>query len=140
MRFYHSLTLSTLILIYLLSDNVLGTPLRDSSVFGKKGPRTDVPGPRQPLSSSAVNDNDRVKRNEESSETEESGDGSGETLPFTLPALSREKRDTGPQWLQQIQNEEEGSSFEVNYSDYIIPESGKTMLSAEDLREDNMIE
>ncbi|MCI4376190.1 hypothetical protein PGIGA_G00185540 [Pangasianodon gigas] len=140
MRFYHSLTLSTLILIYLLSDNVLGASLPVSSTVGKKGPRTDVTGPRQPLSSRAVNDNDRVKRSEDSPETEESGDGSGETPLFNLPDLSRKRRDTGPQWLQQIQNEEEGSSFEVNYSDYITPEPVKPKLSAEDLREDNMIE
>ncbi|KAB5581502.1 hypothetical protein PHYPO_G00176470 [Pangasianodon hypophthalmus] len=137
MRFYHSLTLSTLILIYLLSDNVLGASLPVSS---KKGPRTDVTGPRQPLSSRAVNDNDRVKRREDSSETEESGDGSGETPLFNLPDLTRKRRDTRPQWLQQIQNEEEGSSFEVNYFDYITPVPVKPKLSAEDLREDNMIE
>lgn len=81
---------------------------------------------------------DAVKSSEESSETEESGDGSGD---FLTNNLSRKERDSGPEaWLQQIENEEEGSTADVTYSNDIVPEAVKPKLTAEDLREENMIE
>lgn len=84
---------------------------------------------------------DPVESSEETSETEESGDGSGDYFPFNLPDLSRKERESGPEeGLQEITNEEEGSGNEVVYSSYTAPEHVKPKLSAEDLREDNMIE
>lgn len=82
-----------------------------------------------------------VETSEESTETEESGDGSGEPMSFNLSELSRKERDSGrEEELQQIQTEEEGSSAEIYYSNYIAPEAVKPKLSAEDLLKDNMIE
>lgn len=81
-----------------------------------------------------------VESSEESSETEESGDGSGYLFPFA--ELSRKERNVGPEdWqVQQIYKEEDGSGDEVDYSNYISPDGVKPKLSAEDLRDENMIE
>lgn len=82
-----------------------------------------------------------VESSEESSEAEESGNGSGDFFPFNIPDLSRKERESGPGGPEQEStNEVEGSGFEVDYSNYITPELVKPMLSAEDLREDNIIE
>lgn len=85
---------------------------------------------------------DPVESNEETSETEESGDGSG--YPFPFADLSRKERNVDPEeWqVQQIYNEEDGSGRwdELDYSNYIAPEGVKPKLSAEDLRDENMIE
>lgn len=79
---------------------------------------------------------DPVESSEESSETEESGDGSGDFLPFQ-PKVRRTGRDSGQ---KQIQNEVEGSGAEVAYPTYKARKAATPKLSAEDLRRDNIIE
>lgn len=76
---------------------------------------------------------DPVESSEESFETEESGDGSGNFLPFQ-PKLRRTGRDSGQ---KQIQNEVEGSGAEVTYK---ARKAVTPKLSAEDLRRDNIFE
>ncbi|XP_027030870.2 serglycin [Tachysurus fulvidraco] len=144
MRFYHSFTLSSLILIYLLSYNVLEASRtgrymhlkckpdsKNANCVEKKGPVIDMHGKPPKISSRFLNGlNPVADSSEESIETEESGDGSGGEL--SLPELSRKKRDSGAE--EQIQNELEGSG------NFISPFFMKPRLSADDLREDNMIE
>lgn len=72
-----------------------------------------------------------VQSSEESFETEESGDGSGDF--FTLPDLNRKPRDGSAEEETVL----EGSA---DYNNYISPAYEKPKLSAEDLREDNVIE
>lgn len=76
-----------------------------------------------------------VESSEESYEREDSGDGSGDFLPFKL---SRKERQSGPE--EPIQNEEEGSSVEFEKYNDIATEPGKPKLPVEDLRKDNIIE
>ncbi|KAK2852429.1 hypothetical protein Q7C36_007630 [Tachysurus vachellii] len=142
MRFYHSFTLSSLILIYLLSYNVLEASTKGRYKFLKckpdsknancmemKGPVIDLHGKAPKISSRFLNGLYPDYTSEDSTETEESGDGSGD---LNLPDLSRKQRDSGAE--EQIQNELEGSG------NYISPLFMKPRLSAKDLREDNMIE
>ncbi|XP_053477787.1 serglycin [Ictalurus furcatus] len=148
MRFYHSLTLLTLILVYLLSDNVLGASIKgryvhlkckpdskDANCVQHKGLRSNLPGSHQRLPVRAVQDINLVESSEESYEREDSGDGSGDFLPFKL---SRKERQSGPE--EPIQNEEEGSSVEFEKYNDIATEPGKPKLPVEDLRKDNIIE
>ncbi|KAK3554018.1 hypothetical protein QTP70_019133 [Hemibagrus guttatus] len=147
MRFYYSLTLSALILLYLISDNVLEASKKgkgryvfvkcrpdskNANCITKKGPRIDLHGKPHKISSRSINDIYPVESSEESYETEESGDGSGD---FNFPDLSRKQRDSGAE--EEIQTVMEGSA---DYNNYISPSLEKLRLSAEDLREDNMIE
>ncbi|GAA6101484.1 serglycin [Tachysurus ichikawai] len=142
MRFYHSFTLSSLILIYLLSYNVLEAKTgrymhlkckpdsKNANCVEKKGPVIDLHGKATKISSRFLTSLYPTESSEESIETEESGNGSGDSI--SLPDLSRKQRDSGAE--EQIQNELEGSG------NYISPLFMKPRLSAEDLREDNMIE
>ncbi|KAF4090568.1 hypothetical protein AMELA_G00053600 [Ameiurus melas] len=98
------------------------------------GQRINLPGSDR-LPARAVKGINPVKSSEESYEREESGDGSGDFLPFKL---SRKERQSGPE--EPIQNEEEGSGVELENSNDIALEPGQPKLPVEDLRADNMIE
>ncbi|KAM9476573.1 serglycin [Clarias gariepinus] len=138
MRFSYSLILSTLMVVYLLSDNVLGdakigrytwlkcTPgSKNANCVKNQGPVINLPAPQR-LPARATRDIHPVETSEE---TEESGEGSGDFL-------SREVREISmKEWPQQSLTEEEGSGIE-----YVDPELVQPKLSARDLREDNMIE
>ncbi|TSK22585.1 Serglycin [Bagarius yarrelli] len=143
------LILSALILTYLLADNVLGAPQKgryswlkcnpdgqNANCIEKKGLSFNLFGKPQRISSRAVKDMDPVESSEESSETEESGDGSGDIFNVLFPE-SRRVHDSGPE--KSIQNEPEGSGAELKYDNDIFPAFRNSKLSDKDLREDNII-
>ncbi|XP_058242594.1 serglycin isoform X2 [Hemibagrus wyckioides] len=141
MRFYYSLTLSALVLLYLISDNVLASKKdkgrymfvkcspdsKNANCLTKKGPWIDLQGKPHQISSKDINGIYPVQSSEESFE---SGDGSGDFI--NLPDLNRKPRDGSAEEDTVL----EGSA---DYN-YISPLLEKPKLTAEDLREDNVIE
>ncbi|KAI5617448.1 serglycin precursor [Silurus asotus] len=109
----------------------------DPNCIEHKGPIIDVAGQPKRLPARVAKDIDHIDSSEESSE---SGDGSGDFSLFNIPELRRVAREIITEVSQNpVQNEEEGSAFDSDYSNSLTPEI-KSKLSAQDLLEDNMIE
>ncbi|KAL6486919.1 hypothetical protein MHYP_G00035450 [Metynnis hypsauchen] len=153
MRFCCRIVLAFL-LVCLFEDNVLGAPAKgrykwvsckpgggNPNCVQKQGPLIDLSGLSQRLPPSATKDIVPVESNEDTPETEteeQSGESSGDLDPFDSATGGKNSMDDGPQ-VEEPVVEDEGSG-EIDYSNYVSPERVEPKLSAEDLRQDNMIQ
>ncbi|XP_072533154.1 serglycin [Salminus brasiliensis] len=154
MRFYHRIALA-LLFIYTFEDNVLGAPTKgrymwvnckpngsDANCVQHKGPWMDLPGPSQRLPPSATKDIVPVESSEDTPETEteeQSGESSGDLEPLEK---KEDWMDDGPvQVVPQVEEPIlEEASGELDYTNYEFTNQMEPKLSAEDLREDNVIQ
>ncbi|XP_017541607.2 serglycin [Pygocentrus nattereri] len=154
MRFCCRIALAFL-LVCLFEDNVLGAPTKgrymwvncrpdgdNPNCVQKQGPLIDLPGLSQRLPASATKDIVPVESSEDIPETEteeQSGESSGDLDPFdNVPGVDKNWIDDGPQVEAPVVEEE--ASGETDYSSYISPGQVEPKLTAEDLRQDNMIQ
>ncbi|KAL7889722.1 hypothetical protein AOLI_G00019800 [Acnodon oligacanthus] len=153
MRFFCRIALAFL-LVYLFEDNVLGAPTKgrymwvnckpdgeNANCVQNQGPLIDLAGLSQRLPPSAAKDIVPEESSEDTPETEteeQSGESSGDLDPFdSVSGVSKKWVDDGPQVEEPIVD---AGSGEIDYLYNASPEQVEPKLSAEDLRQDNMIQ